>query len=56
MNWTPVNYDLLPKGFYGKMRDIINSEGKAAMVGAKTLEDAIASMQERGQQLLEQNK
>lgn len=56
VNWTPVNYDLLPKGFYGKMRDIINSEGKAAMVGAKTLEDAIASMQERGQQLLEQNK
>ncbi|MBA9085718.1 multiple sugar transport system substrate-binding protein [Fontibacillus solani] len=48
-----VHWEVLPKEF-GKILDIINSEGKAAMVGAKTLDEAIASMQERGQQLLDQ--
>lgn len=49
------NYDLLPDGVFRKVKDIITSEGKAAMVGAKTLDEAISSMQERGQQVLDQN-
>ncbi|MNI68056.1 hypothetical protein D3C73_1237250 [compost metagenome] len=49
------DYDLLPDGVSGKVRDIITSELKAAMAGAKTLDEAIASMQERGQQVLDQN-
>ncbi|SDF88267.1 multiple sugar transport system substrate-binding protein [Fontibacillus panacisegetis] len=49
------NYDLLPDGVFIKVKDIITSEGKAAMVGAKTLDEAISSMQERGQQVLDQN-
>lgn len=49
------NYDLLPDGVSVKVRDIIISEVKAAMVGSKTLDEAISSMQERGQQVLDQN-
>lgn len=49
------NYDLLPDGVLRKVKDIIISEVKAAMVGAKTLDEAISSMQERGQQVLDQN-
>ncbi|MNN62841.1 hypothetical protein D3C81_1781740 [compost metagenome] len=49
------NYDLLPDGVSRKIKDIINSEGKAAMAGAKTLDEAVSSMQERGQQVLDQN-
>ncbi|MBA9085707.1 multiple sugar transport system substrate-binding protein [Fontibacillus solani] len=54
VNRTVNYYDALPKGFLKQITGIINSEGKAAMVGAKTLDEAIASMQERGQQLLDQ--
>lgn len=53
VNSVYVDYELLPKGFYGNIRGIINSEGKAVMVGAKSLDEAMASMQERGQQLLD---
>ncbi|MNH93710.1 Bacterial extracellular solute-binding protein [compost metagenome] len=51
-----VNFDLFPDGFFGSLQDIINSEGKAAMVGAKTLDEAISSMQQRGEQQLERNE
>ncbi|MNF14600.1 hypothetical protein D3C80_2168740 [compost metagenome] len=53
VNRNYVQWEVLPNEF-GKILDVINSEGKAAMVGAKTLDEAIASMQERGQQLLDQ--
>ncbi|WP_334072207.1 MULTISPECIES: ABC transporter substrate-binding protein [Paenibacillus] len=53
MNSQNINSDLFPKGFFGGLEGIINSEGKAAMVGAKTLDEAMASMQERGQRLLD---
>ncbi|GIO35264.1 hypothetical protein J41TS12_01250 [Paenibacillus antibioticophila] len=48
-----VNYDLLPLGTYTNLRGIINSELKAVAAGAKTLDEALASMQERGQRLLD---
>ncbi|MNN32738.1 hypothetical protein D3C81_1464690 [compost metagenome] len=51
-----VNFDLFPDGFFGSLQDIINSEGKAVMVGAKTLDEAISSMQQRGEQQLERNE
>lgn len=49
-----VNYDLLPQWTSTNLKGIINSELKAVTVGAKTLDEAIASMQERGQRLLDQ--
>ncbi|MNW46190.1 putative ABC transporter substrate-binding protein YesO [compost metagenome] len=49
------NYDLLPDGVSVKVRDIITSELKAAIAGVKSLDEAISSMQERGQQVLDQN-
>ncbi|MNN17160.1 hypothetical protein D3C81_1303340 [compost metagenome] len=49
-----INYDLLPSGFYTNIKAIVDSELKAVIVGAKTIDEAIASMQERGQQLLDQ--
>lgn len=48
-DWTAV-----PDGFNSQMKGIINSEAKAVMVGAKTLDEAMGSMQERGQQFLDQ--
>lgn len=54
VNRKIVNYSLFPKGFLGNLEGIINSEGKAVMAGAKTLDKAMASMQERGQKLLDQ--
>lgn len=49
-----VDYDLLPPRTYSNLKGIISSEAKAVMVGTKTLEEAMASMEERGQRLLEQ--
>lgn len=49
-----VDYRLLPLRTYSNLKGIINSEAKAVMVGAKTLDEAMASMQERGQRLLDQ--
>ncbi|MNO70914.1 Bacterial extracellular solute-binding protein [compost metagenome] len=56
LNHSFINFDLFPDSFFGSLGDIINSEGKAAMVGAKTLDEAIASMQQRGEQQLERSK
>ncbi|MNZ27804.1 Bacterial extracellular solute-binding protein [compost metagenome] len=53
-NFTRMNYDLLPKGFLRNLEGVVGSEAKAAMVGVKTLDEAMVSMQERGQQLLDQ--
>lgn len=49
------NYDLLPTGVHRKIKGIISSEIKAAILGVKTLDEAISSMQERGQQMLDQH-
>ncbi|MEK5478307.1 extracellular solute-binding protein [Paenibacillus sp. FSL R5-0407] len=49
-----VDYDLLPPRTYTNLKGIIGSEAKAVMVGAKTRDEAIASMQERGQRLLDE--
>ncbi|MEK5478306.1 ABC transporter substrate-binding protein [Paenibacillus sp. FSL R5-0407] len=49
-----IDYDNVPKGFYTHIKEIISSEAKAVMVGAKTLDEAMVSMQERGQRLLDQ--
>lgn len=54
VNRKIINYNLFPNRFFGNLDGIINSEGKAVMVGVKTLDEAIASMQERGQKLLDQ--
>ncbi|WP_410770609.1 ABC transporter substrate-binding protein [Fontibacillus sp. BL9] len=54
VNRTFIDFDKFPKGFFGNMDGIINSELKAVTVGAKTLDEAVASMQERGQRLLDQ--
>ncbi|RCX19134.1 multiple sugar transport system substrate-binding protein [Fontibacillus phaseoli] len=54
VNRTFIDFDKFPKGFFGNMDEIINSELKAVTVGAKTLDEAVASMQERGQRLLDQ--
>lgn len=54
VNRKIINYNLFPNRFFGNLDGIINSEGKAVMVGVKTLDEAIASMQERGQRLLDQ--
>ncbi|MNC75517.1 hypothetical protein D3C75_1270600 [compost metagenome] len=56
LNHSFINFDLFPDSFIGNLNNIINSEGKAAMMGAKTLDEAIASMQQRGEQQLELNK
>lgn len=50
-DWTAV-----PDGFVKQMNGIITSEAKTVMVGAKTLDEAMASMQERGQQWLDEKK
>lgn len=47
-------YSSLPNGFFTNMDGIINSELKAVTVGVKTLDEAMASMQERGQRLLDE--
>lgn len=49
------DYALVPDGFYGQMGGIINSEAKTIMIGTKTLDEAMISMQERGQQWLDRN-
>ncbi|MNN75149.1 hypothetical protein D3C81_1914260 [compost metagenome] len=49
------DWSAVPDGFNSQMKGIINSEAKAFMVGAKTLEEAMGSMQERGQKWLDQN-
>lgn len=54
VNPTRIDYDNGPEGFHTRMKEIISSEAKAVMVGAKTLDEAIASMQERGQKLLDE--
>lgn len=52
--WMPYEYySAPPKGFFAGMEGIINSELKAVTAGAKTLDEAMASMEERGQRLLD---
>lgn len=51
-----VDYDLLPQGFALHMEGVIASEAKAVMVGVKNLDEAMVSMQERGQRWLDQKK
>lgn len=50
-----ANYDLLPGGVLNKVNNIILSETKAVMAGTKTVDDAIRTIQELGQQVLDQN-
>ncbi|MOA60937.1 hypothetical protein D3C78_1859550 [compost metagenome] len=56
LNIDYLDYDLYPKGFFSNLEGAINSEAKAAWVGVKTLDEAIASIQERVQQFLDQNR
>lgn len=44
-----VDYSSLPEGFSSKLDNIINAEGKAVLAGLKTLDEAIADIQARGQ-------
>ncbi|WP_410770614.1 ABC transporter substrate-binding protein [Fontibacillus sp. BL9] len=44
-----VDYSMLPEGYSGKLDAIINAEGKSVLARLKTLDEAIADIQERGQ-------
>ncbi|MNN61127.1 hypothetical protein D3C81_1763480 [compost metagenome] len=46
-------YNKIPSKFYGVLDGIIESELKAATVGAKTIDEALVSIEERGQQQLD---
>ncbi|MNO61894.1 Bacterial extracellular solute-binding protein [compost metagenome] len=52
INRKTIDYDSFPDRFYTNISGIIDSELRAVTVGAKTLDEAMVSMQERGQQLL----
>ncbi|MNP70175.1 hypothetical protein D3C76_1663720 [compost metagenome] len=49
LNDMSVDYSSLPEGFSSKLNGIINSEGQAVLAGLKTVEEAIADIQARGQ-------
>ncbi|MMZ69975.1 hypothetical protein D1872_329150 [compost metagenome] len=53
INRKLIDYHTFPDRFYTNITGIIDSELRAVTVGAKTLDEAIASMQERGQLLLD---
>ncbi|MNO69563.1 hypothetical protein D3C76_604190 [compost metagenome] len=53
INRILIDYDSFPDRFYTNISGIINSELRAVTVGAKTLDEAMVSMQERGQLLLD---
>lgn len=53
VNSKSTDYRLLPQGTSSNLKGIINSELKAVTAGAKTLDEAMASMEERGQRLLD---
>lgn len=48
-----INYDLIPVNYLKNIEGIISSELKAVMVGAKTLDEAMTSMQTRGEQFID---
>ncbi|MNW60734.1 hypothetical protein D3C74_387450 [compost metagenome] len=52
INRKTIDYDSFPDRFYTNITGIIDSELRAVIVGAKTLDEAMVSMQERGLQLL----
>ncbi|SDF88561.1 multiple sugar transport system substrate-binding protein [Fontibacillus panacisegetis] len=47
-------YNKIPSKFYGILDGIIESELKAVTVGAKSIDEALVSIEERGQQQLDQ--
>ncbi|MOA01417.1 Bacterial extracellular solute-binding protein [compost metagenome] len=54
INRKTIDYDSFPDRFYTNISGIIDSELRAVTVGAKTLDEAMVSMQERGSAASEQ--
>ncbi|MNN86160.1 hypothetical protein D3C81_2035370 [compost metagenome] len=53
MSWALVDESAIPVRFTSKLFVIIESEVKAVMAGVKTLDEALKSIEERGQEQLD---